>query len=55
MVSAESLQEDEDFEIVPQETEDHLPSWDVDDEDQDEVKRQLIQGMPSLSIWTEYR
>ncbi len=35
----------EDFEIVPQEAEEDGPSWDVDDEDQDEIKRKTIQGM----------
>ncbi|ORX39866.1 putative RNA methyltransferase [Kockovaella imperatae] len=34
--------EDLDFEIVPQEPEDDGPTWDVDDEDQDEVKRKII-------------
>jgi AdoMet-dependent rRNA methyltransferase SPB1 len=35
--------DDDDFEIVPQ-TKDDGPAWDVDDEDQDEVKKQLIRG-----------
>ena len=48
---ADQLQDasdDDDFEIVPREPEDKLPGWDVDDEDQDEVKRKIIQGMSDL-------
>lgn len=37
------MDDEDDFEIVPQ-TKDDGPSWDVDDEDQDEVKKQIIKG-----------
>ena len=36
-------EDEDDFEIVPQNVDDG-PSWDVDDEDQDEVKQKLIKG-----------
>ena len=41
------LQDDageDDFEIVPREPEHVGPDWDINDEDQDEVKRKLIQS-----------
>lgn len=41
---ADSQPEDDDFEIVPQTAEDDGEEWDVDDEDQDEVKRKIVQG-----------
>jgi hypothetical protein len=37
--------DDDDFEIVPQVPEDDGVEWDVEDEDQDEVKRKYVQGM----------
>lgn len=43
--SSSTLEGDDDFEIVPQAPEDDGPEWDVDDEDQDEVKKKVIQGM----------
>ena len=48
--SSSTLEGDDDFEIVPQAPEDDGPEWDVDDEDQDEVKKKVIQGMFRLSI-----
>lgn len=38
-----SQPEDDDFEIVPQAPEFGGDEWDVDDEDQDEIKRKLVQ------------
>ena len=37
--------DDFDFEIVPRAPEHDGEEWDVDDEDQDEVKRQIVKGM----------
>ena len=37
-------QNDDDFEIVPQDSEDKEQGWDVDDADQDAAKRKIIQG-----------
>ncbi|WVQ71638.1 AdoMet-dependent rRNA methyltransferase SPB1 [Cryptococcus sp. DSM 104548] len=44
-----STLEGDDFEIVPQEAEDLEPEWDVDDEDQDEVKKKIIQDKGLLT------
>jgi AdoMet-dependent rRNA methyltransferase SPB1 len=41
-------EDDDDFEIVPREKDDG-DLWDVDDEDQDEVKKKYVQGMFSPS------
>ncbi|WWD15904.1 AdoMet-dependent rRNA methyltransferase SPB1 [Kwoniella shandongensis] len=40
---------DDDFEIVPQEPEDDGTAWDVDDEDQDEVKKKIIKDKGLLT------
>jgi AdoMet-dependent rRNA methyltransferase SPB1 len=40
----EGDEDDDEFEIVPQDAEDDGSEWDVDDEDQDEVKKKIIQG-----------
>ena len=44
---AEDAEEEADFEVVRQDQDDDTPAWDVDDEDQDEVKRKIIQGESS--------
>ncbi|WVQ78097.1 AdoMet-dependent rRNA methyltransferase SPB1 [Cryptococcus sp. DSM 104549] len=49
MDDASSTLEGDDFEIVPQEPEDDGTGWDVDDEDQDEVKRQLVKDKGLLT------
>ncbi|WVW83095.1 AdoMet-dependent rRNA methyltransferase SPB1 [Kwoniella bestiolae CBS 10118] len=41
--------DDVDFEIVPQEEEDDGTGWDVEDEDQDEVKRKIIKDKGLLT------
>jgi hypothetical protein len=41
---AEFQPDDDDFEIVPRAPEHDGDEWDVEDEDQDEVKRKIIQG-----------
>jgi AdoMet-dependent rRNA methyltransferase SPB1 len=40
----EPMTDDDDFEVVPQEKDDGA-AWDVDDEDQDEVKKAYVKGM----------
>ncbi|KAE8538001.1 AdoMet-dependent rRNA methyltransferase SPB1 [Cryptococcus gattii VGV] len=47
--SSSTLEGDEDFEIVPQAPEDDGLEWDVDDEDQDEVKKKIIQDKGLLT------
>jgi AdoMet-dependent rRNA methyltransferase SPB1 len=42
-VSMDGASDEDDFEIVPV-AQDDGPSWDVDDEDQDELKKKIIQG-----------
>ncbi|KAK4688660.1 AdoMet-dependent rRNA methyltransferase SPB1, partial [Tremellales sp. Uapishka_1] len=45
----EDFDDDDDFEIVPQGPEAEDVAWDVDDEDQDEVKRKIIQDKGLLT------
>lgn len=40
-----NVQDDDDFGIVPQQPIEDGPGWDVDDEDQDEMKRKTIKGL----------
>ncbi|WVQ98720.1 AdoMet-dependent rRNA methyltransferase SPB1 [Kwoniella sp. CBS 9459] len=47
--ASSTLQDDEDFEIVPKEVDDDGTGWDVDDEDQDEVKQKLIKDKGLLT------
>ncbi|WVR05247.1 AdoMet-dependent rRNA methyltransferase SPB1 [Kwoniella sp. DSM 27419] len=42
-------EDDADFEIVPKEAEDDGTGWDVDDEDQDEVKKKIIRDKGLLT------
>ena len=46
--------DEDDFEIVPREREHVGPEWDINDEDQDEVKRKLIQS-GSSTLWRKAR
>ena len=46
-VEMNGASDEDDFEIVPMDNDDG-PSWDVDDEDQDEVKKQIIKGGSQL-------
>lgn len=41
--------DDDEFEIIPQEPEDDVHMWNVEDENEDEVKRAKIQSTSSVS------